>query len=58
MFFKKSKCATNYVISFEVQWNLDLRKPDLRNNLDLRKIVARVRTTEASFAECVYFFFR
>ena len=23
----------------EVQWNLDLRKPDLRKNLDLRKIV-------------------
>ena len=23
-----------------VQWNLDLRKPDLRKNLDLRKIVA------------------
>ena len=24
----------------KVQWNLDLRKPDLRKNLDLRKIVA------------------
>ena len=24
----------------ELQWNLDLRKPDLRKNLDLRKIVA------------------
>ena len=24
---------------FGVQWNLDLRKPDLRKNLDLRKIV-------------------
>ena len=23
-----------------IQWNLDLRKPDLRKNLDLRKIVA------------------
>ena len=23
-----------------VQWNLDLRKPDLRKNLDFRKIVA------------------
>ena len=22
-----------------IQWNLDLRKPDLRKNLDLRKIV-------------------
>ena len=28
-----------YVIIFLVQWNLDLRKPDLRKNLDLRKIV-------------------
>ena len=26
----------NYVL----QWNLELRKPDLRKNLDLRKIVA------------------
>ena len=24
---------------FLLQWNLDLRKPDLRKNLDLRKIV-------------------
>ena len=24
---------------FTVQWNLDLRKPDLRKNLNLRKIV-------------------
>jgi hypothetical protein len=24
--------------SLTVQWNLDLRKPDLRKNLDLRKI--------------------
>ena len=23
-----------------VQWNIDLRKPDLRKNLDLREIVA------------------
>ena len=23
----------------KLQWNLDLRKPDLRKNLDLRKIV-------------------
>ena len=28
-------CHTNIV----VQWNLDLRKPDLRKNLDLRKIL-------------------
>ena len=26
-------------MAFFVQWNLDLRKPDLRKNLDLRKIV-------------------
>ena len=26
-----------------VQWNLDLRKPDLRKNLDLRKIVGTVK---------------
>ena len=25
--------------SNKIQWNLDLRKPDLRKNLDLRKIV-------------------
>ena len=25
-----------------IQWNLDLRKPDLRKNFDLRKIVANV----------------
>ena len=24
-----------------VQWNLDLRKPDLRKNLDLRKITGK-----------------
>ena len=30
-----------YVISYKiVQYTLDLRKPDLRKNLDLRKIVA------------------
>ena len=26
--------------NFDVQYTLDLRKPDLRKNLDLRKIVA------------------
>ena len=26
-------------VKLRVQWNLDLRKPDLRKNLDLRKIV-------------------
>ena len=26
--------------TYVVQWNLDLRMPDLRKNLDLRKIVA------------------
>ena len=25
---------------FTIQWNLDLGKPDLRKNLDLRKIAA------------------
>ena len=25
--------------SSTIQWNLDLRKPDLKKNLDLRKIV-------------------
>jgi hypothetical protein len=28
-----------YLFLLLVQWNLDLRKPDLRKNLDLRKIV-------------------
>ena len=32
------KLYTMYVILL-LQWNLDLRKPDLRKNLDLRKIV-------------------
>ena len=26
-----------------LQWKLDLRKPDLRKNLDLRKIVAKYK---------------
>ena len=30
-------CQPHYHIT--IQWNLDLRKPDLRKNLDLRKIV-------------------
>ena len=29
-----------FKLHMQVQWNLDLRKPDLRKNLDLRKIVA------------------
>ena len=32
----RDKNPSNWI----VQWNLDLRKPDLRKNLDLRKIVA------------------
>ena len=39
-------CITNRIffkqldrIKIRIQWNLDLRKPDLRKNLDLRKIV-------------------
>ena len=31
--------ALNFAINTVVQWNLDLRKLDLRKNLDLRKIV-------------------
>ena len=31
--------AFDPVFNRPVQWNLDLRKPDLRKNLDLRKIV-------------------
>ena len=47
-FFKKMfinpmfKCIIKhdlYASIMLVQWNLDLRKPDLRQNLDLRKIV-------------------
>ena len=30
------KLSGNQIV---IQWNLDLRKPDLRKNLDLRKIV-------------------
>ena len=37
-----NKCL-KYRVFLKVQWNLDLRKPDLRKNIDLRKIVA---TTE------------
>ena len=29
----------NDIIQYLLQWNLNLRKPDLRKNLDLRKIV-------------------
>ena len=43
-FFKKMfKCIIKhdlYASIMLVQWNLDLRKPDLRQNLDLRKIAA------------------
>ena len=44
MNFRKT-CRSKILISLKrhekyvVQWNLDLRKPDLRKNLDLRKIV-------------------
>ena len=31
--------SSSYVFMPGIQWNLDLRKPDLRKNLDLRKIV-------------------
>ena len=36
-FFKK--IFPDCFLNFRIQWNLDLRKPDLRKNLDLRKIV-------------------
>jgi hypothetical protein len=40
----KAKCGSKsraaMVIFAILTWNLDLRKPDLRKNLDLRKIVA------------------
>ena len=32
--------AQNFKAKKRVQWNLNLRKPDLRKNFDLRKIVA------------------
>ena len=31
--------SSNATVQKLLQWNLDLRKPDLRKNLDLRKIV-------------------
>ena len=31
--------SKQWCFKFLVQWNLDLKKPDLRKNLDLRKIV-------------------
>ena len=33
------ECAVTKAILSTVQYTLDLRKPDLRKNLDLRKIV-------------------
>ena len=35
-----SVCAKNGKIEYSLQWILDLRKPELGKNLDLRKIVA------------------
>ena len=37
---RKVRKSTNNITNIVIQWNLDLRKPDLRKNLDLRKIVA------------------
>ena len=34
------KSQNGVVLEISIQWNLDLRKPDLRKNLNLRKIVA------------------
>ena len=38
-FLKKFGFSMYNLHPYFVQWNLDLRKPDLRKNLDLRKIV-------------------
>ena len=41
-FFFTFSWSNNFFFQFvikKVQWNLDLRKPDLRKNLNLRKIV-------------------
>ena len=38
--FHSSFYLIKQFLPFVVQWNLDLRKPDLRKNLDLRKIVS------------------
>ena len=37
--FKRFVFNKYFCLVLGVQWNLDLRKPDLRKNLDLRKIV-------------------
>ena len=41
---RRSKITAAKFKTFQVQWNLDLRKLDLRKNLDLRKIVGKVKT--------------
>ena len=33
------KSQNGVILEISIQWNLDLRKPDLRKNLNLRKIV-------------------
>ena len=35
----RKKNSVNLLLKIVLQWKLDLRKPDLRKNLDLRKIV-------------------
>ena len=37
--FSRTRSKTFSLKNLLIQWNLDLRKPDLRKNLDLRKIV-------------------
>ena len=37
--FGTDSLLSMFSINQPLQWNLDLRKPDLRKNLDLRKIV-------------------
>ena len=39
MLFIFEKQENSQIELLQIQWNLDLRKPDLRKNLDLRKIV-------------------
>ena len=39
-FYTKSTLHFLSSLNCQLQWNLDLRKPNLRKNLDLRKIIA------------------
>ena len=39
IFGRPNTISWELLLFYLIQWNLDLRKPDLRKNLDLRKIV-------------------